>query len=496
MTQPDRKTLFFRGLFSGYGAIVAQLIFTAVSVPLCLIYLSKEEFGLWAVVLQLGNFLLLMDLGMSSSVARFLANHKDSVDGVEYANVLKTGGRIFFFQAFFLLSLAIAAAWILPALLDLPPTLVFEFRKLVFLQGVILALGLSMRARISPLWAHQRIDVTHLGTTSALLSSLVTMAVGLFGGVGLDSLWISSFVGSLFNNFVQWIACQKLRLYPTNKKSGSFQKDLFLRMLRYARDVFLIHLGGLLCQGSQIIIITKTLGLETAALFSVVTKTFILGQQGIGRFIESSAPGLTEIYVRGDRARLADRFYKITLFSAAAATICAVAIGSLNRSLISVWTQETMTWNLWGDFLLGALLIVSVTSRCFHGAFLITTELYRVRLLPILEGFVFISLAYYLAPFWGLNGILLISLCCHFFITLSYYAKQIKTVLPDLHFWFYFPFIIPFTYTTSCVFIYIWSSLFSGLFLVIIFTLLSLLFSFLMLRFFQKMAFPRVFSLP
>lgn len=496
MTQPDRKTLFFRGLFSGYGAIVAQLIFTAVSVPLCLIYLSKEEFGLWAVVLQLGNFLLLLDLGMSSSVARFLANHKDSVDGVEYGNVLKTGGRIFLIQASFLLLLAIAAAWILPALLNLPPTLVFEFRKLVFLQGLALALGLSLRARISPLWAHQRIDVTHLGTTSALLSSLVTMAVGFFLGGGLDTLWISSLVACLFNNFVQWIACQKLRLWPTNKKSGSFQKDLFLRMLKFARDVFLIHLGGLLCQGSQLIIITKTLGLESAALFSVVTKTFVFGQQGIGRFIESSAPGLTEMFVCGDRARLADRFYKITLFSAVAATICAVVIGSLNRTIISVWTHETMTWNLWGDFLLGALLIVTVTSRCFHGALSITTELYRVRLLPLLEGLVFITLALYLAPSWGLNGILLISLCCHLSITLYFYAKQIKTLLPDLRFWFYFPFIIPFTYITNCVFIYIWSSLFSGLFFIIIFACLSLLCSLLMLRIFQKVAFPRIFSLP
>ena len=66
------------GLLSGYGLTLVNLLFTVVSVPLALHYLTKQEFGIWAIALQFASYLLLVDLGVSASVSRLLADHKDS----------------------------------------------------------------------------------------------------------------------------------------------------------------------------------------------------------------------------------------------------------------------------------------------------------------------------------------------------------------------------------------------------------------------------------
>jgi len=72
----SRKRRFITALGSGYLALIANVVFTAVSVPLALHYLSKEEFGLWSVVLQITGYLSLLDLGVGQSVSRLLVDSK------------------------------------------------------------------------------------------------------------------------------------------------------------------------------------------------------------------------------------------------------------------------------------------------------------------------------------------------------------------------------------------------------------------------------------
>ena len=90
-----RTRHFLHSLFAGYASFGANFLFTFVSVPLALHYLPKEEFGLWSLVLQIAGYLMLIDLGMTSSVARFLANYKDNMESGDYGNVLRTGHAIF-----------------------------------------------------------------------------------------------------------------------------------------------------------------------------------------------------------------------------------------------------------------------------------------------------------------------------------------------------------------------------------------------------------------
>ena len=337
----NRKRWFMAGLCIGYVAFGANLVFTLLSVPLALHYLPKEEFGLWSLVLQVANYLLLVDLGMSSSMARFLADHKDSQNQGDYGNILQTGKVVLGIQALLIMSLAIWVGFFLHAWLAIPAHLVPAFQRLVWIQGLILAVGLFFRAYSSPLWAHQRLDITHWATTANLLTALAVMWVSFHLGWGIDSLWIAGLVGAFWTWLAPWMACIRLGLFPTEISRGSFRKDLFWKMIGFGRDVFFMQLGTLLCNGSQIILVTKLLGLEAAAIFSVATKTLTMGQQLIGRILESAAPGLTEMFVRGERDRFGLRFYQMTALSLALATILGIFLMGANRGFVFLWTHRS-----------------------------------------------------------------------------------------------------------------------------------------------------------
>lgn len=427
---PNRRKRFLAGLLAGYSAFGANLVYTLVSVPLALHYLSKSEFGLWALVTQIGSYLVLLDLGMTGSVARFLADHKDTMEDGEYGSILRTGRLVFAVQSLTILLIALAGAWLLPFLLDLPSALIPAFKILLLGQGAIQSVSLFLRAESSPLWAHQRVDVTHWATSANLLTSLGAMAGGLGWGWGVYSFLFGAALGSLWSWFLPPIFCYHSHFIPTGTGRGDFRWNLFLRMLKFGRDILLMQLGGLLCSASPIILVTKILGLEAAAAYSIGTKALTMGQQVLGRIVESAAPGLTELYVRGERGRFATRFYQMTAISIALALTLGILLMGSNRIFVSVWTQGKVEWSSWGDLLIGAVLISTVASRCFQGAFGMTGELIKIRHLSMLEGILLVLCSLALKGWGGVLGILGVVLLVNIFISLIGGGVQVARAIP------------------------------------------------------------------
>ena len=76
----SRSKRFVTNLVSSYATIGINILYTVVSIPLALHYLDKEEFGLWVLVTQMAGYLMLLEFGMSGSVARSLSDHKDEIE--------------------------------------------------------------------------------------------------------------------------------------------------------------------------------------------------------------------------------------------------------------------------------------------------------------------------------------------------------------------------------------------------------------------------------
>jgi O-antigen/teichoic acid export membrane protein len=430
----NRVQRFVASTGAGYLSTLANLVYTVASVPLALHYLPKEEFALWALTVQIGGYLMLLDLGMSVSVSRFLADHKDSMQAGEYGKILRTGFWVFIIQAVGLAIFGCGLALLLPGWLEIPPSLREKFQLLTAGQSLILSLGLALRIQTTPLWAHQRTDITHLAAAANLLTSLGVMGLGFFAGWGVYSFLAGSLVGSFWTWFLPWAACVRFNYFPYRHKVARFDQDLFFRMLRFGKDVLIMQIGGLLCTGSQIILVTKLLGLEAAATFSVATKAFAMAQQLLGRVLESSAPGLTEMFVQGDRLRFIQRFYQTVVLVAAFALIAATAIILSNRLFVNIWTNGKVSWDLEGDIWLGVLLLASMATRALQGAFGMSGDLSKIRFLPLMEGSVFVILALLLGHRFHWTGIFASALLSHLVVSLAPTLWKVQSSFPSANF--------------------------------------------------------------
>src|SRR5258705_9200260 len=95
----------------------------------------------------------------------------------------------------------------------------------------------------------------------------------------------------------------------------------------------------------QMLVITRFLGLEVAAAWSIGTRAFGLAVQLIGRISDMAAPVICEMLNRGERIRLARRYEELTVVKLAFSGWAAVAFALCNSAFVAVWTQGRIRWS-------------------------------------------------------------------------------------------------------------------------------------------------------
>lgn len=412
-----RSARFTSGLITGYAAIGFNILYTLLSVRLALHYLGKQEFGLWAIALQVSSYLMLLDFGISSAMSRFVADHKDDVNGGEYGGMLRIGFMVFTLQG---VVIAIAGAFcslVAPRLIGVPGEFHHEFRNILLIITLISGFSVASRGIGAPLWAFQRMDVTNVSSLLSLATNLALLWTGFRMGWGIYSFAYAGIPGVLIVPLYTFWVCWRSGYYPDPNCWGHPRWEVFSNMFHFAKDSLLMSLGSQLVNASQLMILGRFLGLDAAAIFSIGTKFYAMGQMVISKILESSAPGLTELYVRGEADLFTRRFRDVVAITAALASAGAAALLVGNRYVVEIWTHGAIVWPTVGDWLLALLLVVTSLSRCFVGLFGITKNIRPVRYLYFLEGVVFVGLCLLLVKKYGMIGMLLSSLAAHLLVT-------------------------------------------------------------------------------
>ncbi|MEI8284973.1 MAG: oligosaccharide flippase family protein [bacterium] len=416
----SRSKRFVTNLLSSYAAIGINILYTLASIPLALHYLDKEEFGLWALVTQLSGYLMLLEFGMTGSVARSLSDHKDQMEDGIYGNILRTGARVFVIQGLLVFLLGLLMAWCAPSLLGLPARLQQPFMVLMATQALLSGIKLSMGSIASPLWCHQRLDLSNFAASASLVVTFTVLWLGFHTGWHLYSLVISTAAGSLVGLLITYISCRRLGLYAPKAYRGRFDPVLFKQLFHFGGDLFLLNLGAQLLSASQVIVVSRLLGIESAAVWVIATKIFSMAQQFVSKILESSAGALAEIMVRKETDTLKRRFHDVVAISAVMAVAASAGIALINGPFVEIWTAGKVTWAPWNNFLLACVLFSTAVTRCHTGLVGISKEIRGMKYVNLVEGVAFVVFSVASVKSFGFAGILISALVCNICITGAY----------------------------------------------------------------------------
>ena len=416
----SRLKKFTHSLVSGYVALGANIFYTLAGVPLALHYLGKVEFGLWALVTQVGGYLALIDLGMSNSVARFLIDHKDDRRDGAYGSVIKTSVLVGASQGVLIMVAGAGLSVLAGPLLHIPAELQREFLWLMIGQSVLLALSFAVRIFGSAPAGAPAAGHFLLRGGRVLFCEPGGDVGGLAAGWGVYSFLIGQAVMTLGNLAATAGGCMWLGLFPKPGEWGAVSRARFQEMFAFGRDNFLMGIGWQFIYASQTILLTRFLGLETAAVWSVCTRTYTLINTLVWRIFDFSTPALVEMMVRGERDRLLWRFREITAFSASVSVVAGVLLAVCNGPFVWLWTGGKIHWSPVNDLLLAVLCVV-VTAVRPHITLAVQTKRFGfLRFVFLVEGLAFVGLFLLAHRLGGVTTMLGLSILCTLTFSLPY----------------------------------------------------------------------------
>jgi O-antigen/teichoic acid export membrane protein len=416
----SRLKKFTHSLLSGYVALGANIFYTLAGVPLALHYLGKLEFGLWALVAQIGGYIMLIDLGMGNSVSRFLIDHKDDRSSGAYGSVIKTSVLVGLAQGGLIMLAGGVLSLIAGSLLHVPASLQREFIWLLIGQSLLTGLSFATRVFNYLLIAHQRLDISNYASALLFLLNLAGMWAGLAAGWGVYSFLVGLAVMTLGNVVINGLGCVRLGLFPKPGEWGLVTWARFQELFAFGRDTFLMGIGWQFISASQTILLTRFLGLETAAVWSVCTRTYTVVTMLVWRIFDFSSPALVEMMVRGERDRLLRRFRELTAFSASLSIVGGTLLAVCNGSFVWLWTGGKIHWSPVNDLLLAVLCVLATLVRPHMMLATQTKRFGFLRFIFLVEGLAFVGLNLLAHRVAGMTTMLIFSIVCTLVFTLSY----------------------------------------------------------------------------
>ncbi len=408
----SRIKRFTHSLLSGYVLLGLNVLFTLGSVRLALHFLGKPEFGLWAITTQIAGYIALIDLGITSASARILIDYKDHKEPGAYGGMIQTGAWVGISQACLVCCAGCILAFVAGPLLNIEARFEREFFWLLIAQAGVTGTLFATRIISNILIAHQRFDVANYSGAFSLVVNGGVMWLAFAKGAGVYSLMWGQAAGVILTAAINGIWCCKLGLLPARGQWGRPSWKGFLELFAFGRDIFVYTLGAQLVNASQAVLLTRLMGLDAAAVWSVTTRAFVLLLQFVGRIFDFSSSALAEMMVQGQRDRLMQRFRDVAVLSTNLAVAAGAVLAVTNNSFVQVWTKGEFGWPPVNDMLLAVWLVLCVTAKA-HTGLVGQTKVFRfLRYVYFVEGISFITLTVLFYRFGGITLMLAVSVLC------------------------------------------------------------------------------------
>ncbi len=404
----SRRGLLISASASGL-AFIAQLAVAFILAPMMLHYLGRERYGVWSFVESFLAYFTLFDLGISSTLVRYVPRCRATGD-IGLLNRIVSGCLLIFSGAgllVFVLGLGIFAI-VIKLTGKVPANLHTEVWDMMVVSVVTMAINLPLSIFPATLDGLGRF---------ALKAILRTIFLGIrFAGV----LWVIRSGGNLIHLafcFAATTIFEQLsmavavhRLMPDLKPAPWRTNREALRMVRgYSFDSFLAMLAGRIAFKTDAIVIGLCGQLDIIPFFDMPARIVEYAKNLIRSATTTLTPAFSMLEAKGSKAAIRELFVTGCRYALYLALPIHIGLMMFGGAFLELWLGdaeyrvrgEPVLWILAGTLSVG--MIQSVAARVLYGV----GQIRRFARLMLLEAALNLSLSLVLFPVFGINGVAL-----------------------------------------------------------------------------------------
>jgi O-antigen/teichoic acid export membrane protein len=392
-----------KNVSSNWLSLGFNILVGIVLSPFILHRLGDAAFGIWVLIFSITGYYGLFDLGIRSSVIRYVSKFTATGDIEDLAKLINTS--LFIYSCIGVLSVmvTVVVSWYMDRIFRIP----FEFhsaaRWLLLIVGTAVALGFPLGIVGGFLEGLQRYDILSLTNSATTLLRAVLIVFALNHGRGLLTVAIITVVLPLIASVIRGIIALRIRPVPFGLKY--VDRTTFRTMARYSLVTFSIMIATQLKFKTDELIIGTMLSAAAITYFNIGARIVDYAGNVVTALAQIFVPMSSQSQATGNIERLrkilvaGNRMCAFTMFP-----ICATLI-ILGKSIIEVWVGKKYIAT---SYPVLAIMIIPCTllwAQAASGRILMGTSRHRTwAVVTLTEGICNVILSVILIRPYGIVG--------------------------------------------------------------------------------------------
>ena len=285
---------------SNWAGFAVNAALTFLMTPFILQEVGTSRYGVWILTQSIIGYYGMLDFGFRNGVTQYLTRYLAIRDYGKASECISSAVVVLTGVGIFLIFLSIAAAYIAPAVFQVPPNVKYEAFWCILIVGVTSGIQFSLMVFSSTFMAIQRFDIANLIGIGTRLLSASMIFIFLRMGHGLIGLSTATCAGIVIDYLIRFFISK--RLIPNLKVSFRLFKMIRLReMGSFGIWTFFISLSTYVNQHVPTILIGAFMPVAAVGHYALAAGLFRQINSMLSPVGQVLYPALTGLYSIGDR---------------------------------------------------------------------------------------------------------------------------------------------------------------------------------------------------
>ena len=401
-----RTTKATKGLITDVLTYAVLIVLQIVLAPIILKVSGQEVLGAYSIVMQIIGYGLILDLGVSVALTRYLSHSFGTIDKDQRFGEIFNVGRYFIFLTNALLALIIIIVSVnIEKLITGSPQVLSSTSDSLLILSVWAIARTPLVLYNNSLLASQNMAIANIiglvGTVSRLF-----LSVGLvYYGFGLIGLVMANITSECLSLLLKRHYFHKL--YPFLKLSWRKPNSkLFREITAFGITYWGVNVAIVLTIGTDSILIGHLYGAAAVAVFYITKLPSFVLIQIVFKISDNAGPAINELMSLQKFEEIRGAYFKIVRYSMLVTFPLAIGIVCFNEGIISAWVGVDQYAGHLMSFSLAAYAITQVINHINAMILVATGKMHNWMLISIGAGLSAVSLAYLLGKLFGMQWVM------------------------------------------------------------------------------------------
>ena len=329
--------------------------------PLLIRHLGEAGYGAWSLIVSVGVFLNVLDMGISFAVNNFVASDLAAGNRGRVQQTVDTSLFLYGLVALVVILLHLVLAFLGGIIFNIPAKILHGFSLALLVMGFSVAVNFPARAFEGCLWAMERHYLVSLVDCVISLGRLMVIIILVWSGGGLLVLASGVALLTISGNLACFLISRRL-LGELKSIRPAFSRALAKEMLVYGRDSLAIILGRqVVNQGPMFVL--GMVSAKAAAHLAVGMRLIVYPLNAAMNMATVTTPRFAALNAKGDREGLKTLLFRTTRYTTILAGYFCLGLVMLSGAFIRLWvgpafaaSAEMILWLLPAMFILMALV--------------------------------------------------------------------------------------------------------------------------------------------